>query len=514
MSDDKNSSIEAVNNNQFISREIMAEKLAKLICTMKKDDISPLMISGDWGTGKTTFCNEWLKTKIHESDVAENATNLPYQCIYIDAFLHDHLDDPLLVIINQIIFHFSKDKTPAEITDEIILRSVVALGIFLLKPVGYLTGIATGITLEDCKKLWEGLTAKTEAKTTEEMLSDIPKELFSEFQKKYNELNKEMELLKNILKAITSEQPLVIIIDELDRCKPSFAVKMLEVIKHVFEEPEIKFILVTNLTQLEKNIQHFYGAIDANRYLDKFFKFRCALPSVFKEDESNQLEYIPFKHFINIKQEKASVNEYFSNEMDNFFYELILINQLSLREVETFLRYLEIYIGLSDKENTGIAERYYEVLGVFLYYFRREVADQLLINKPFDANSDFVDQFAKAIGVYVCISNDINMHALIRSRLDHRILALKRALKGKIDSEEKLPTDYYLATMFYAVSPEKALVLLQTMFPTLKRDDWDSAYRILLMGQEEPFDTNRLDPSQNIVVITYMSNTIKTLQFM
>ncbi|MDO6804915.1 P-loop NTPase fold protein, partial [Wenyingzhuangia sp. 1_MG-2023] len=79
---------------------------------------------------------------------------------------------------------------------------------------------------------------------------------------------------------VTADSPIVIFIDELDRCRPDFAVQMLEVIKHTFDVVNVKFVLVTNTKQLRAAINHRYGPlVDAQRYLDKFLKFSVRLPA-------------------------------------------------------------------------------------------------------------------------------------------------------------------------------------------------------------------------------------------
>lgn len=64
---------------------------------------------------------------------------------------------------------------------------------------------------------------------------------------------------------------MIIFIDELDRCKPSFAVHLLEQIKHYLYDERIIFVLSVNQEELQYTIKHFYGnEFDASRYLDRF----------------------------------------------------------------------------------------------------------------------------------------------------------------------------------------------------------------------------------------------------
>lgn len=63
----------------------------------------------------------------------------------------------------------------------------------------------------------------------------------------------------------------VIFIDELDRCKPTYAVKLLERIKHYFNNDKIIFVFSTNLEELQSSVKCVYGeSFNAYRYLDRF----------------------------------------------------------------------------------------------------------------------------------------------------------------------------------------------------------------------------------------------------
>jgi hypothetical protein len=74
--------------------------------------------------------------------------------------------------------------------------------------------------------------------------------------------------------------PLVFIIDELDRCKPPFALEILKKIKHFFSVPGVSFVLVCSMEeQLVTAVRYSYGNIDAHMYLEKFYHIRLLFPS-------------------------------------------------------------------------------------------------------------------------------------------------------------------------------------------------------------------------------------------
>lgn len=89
------------------------------------------------------------------------------------------------------------------------------------------------------------------------------------------------QLFADFLESLLAERGnrLVIFIDELDRCNPSFAVKLLERIKHYFYNDRITFVFSVNINELQHTIKKHYGTdFDACRYLDRFFDFRISLP--------------------------------------------------------------------------------------------------------------------------------------------------------------------------------------------------------------------------------------------
>jgi hypothetical protein len=89
-------------------------------------------------------------------------------------------------------------------------------------------------------------------------------------------------------------RPLIFIIDELDRCKPTFALELLEKVKHIFSIPNVHFVLSTHLAQLENTVKFSYGSdVDARTYLQKFYNVILHLP-----DEGRHLnERVISKYF-------------------------------------------------------------------------------------------------------------------------------------------------------------------------------------------------------------------------
>lgn len=74
------------------------------------------------------------------------------------------------------------------------------------------------------------------------------------------------------------ESPLIVIIDELDRCRPDYALKVLEATKHFFDIPGVAFLLAIHKSQLIEIVRTVYGAeFEAREYLQRFFDLTIEL---------------------------------------------------------------------------------------------------------------------------------------------------------------------------------------------------------------------------------------------
>lgn len=87
--------------------------------------------------------------------------------------------------------------------------------------------------------------------------------------------------VKEIFNEILTEHAdkLVIFVDELDRCRPNFAIEILESIKHYFDDDRIIFVMSVNKSQLIHTVAQYYGNdFDSSLYLNKFFDINIQLP--------------------------------------------------------------------------------------------------------------------------------------------------------------------------------------------------------------------------------------------
>ncbi len=92
------------------------------------------------------------------------------------------------------------------------------------------------------------------------------------------------ERLRETLPCLASDvreetaHPLVFIIGELDRCRPTFAIALLERVKHIFDVPDVVFVFGVNRVELTRSVESVYGAIEARTYLRRLFDMEFVLP--------------------------------------------------------------------------------------------------------------------------------------------------------------------------------------------------------------------------------------------
>ena len=224
---------------------------------------STIAVDGKWGSGKTFFIkqstmviNAKKPVSIIEKEKREKILSKLFltesdnydDCnlaIYYDAWENDNDTEPVLSLIYEITKQLSVDFSLSDI-------SVVKTAGAIIEAISghNINGIKDALTSEDPFKKFK------EEKDVEQKIKDF---------------------FASIL--VERGNRLIIFIDELDRCKPTFAVHLLEQIKHYIFDDRITFVFSINLEQLQHTIKQYYGAdFDSCRYLDRFFDLRISMP--------------------------------------------------------------------------------------------------------------------------------------------------------------------------------------------------------------------------------------------
>lgn len=368
-------------------RKPIAENIIRLLTS--PIDLSPMVIDGSWGTGKTEFCQKLIRLMEQQQ--------LNYQPVYIDAFRSDHSGESLLALLAEIIKACTPENVDGRPSEQRtnLTRKIAKVAGFGIKTtfkaaMGHVLKQNTDDLAEELQQI---MNDDQEARSVAETVTDTANTIANHtidvaveaLLKEQIEAEKNLETLKSCLKELAADKPIILFIDELDRCRPDYAVDMLEVIKHVFDIENVKVVLVTNTKQLRAAINHRYGVeVDAQKYLDKFLKYSFALPEKVVAQTEQDRVLVSIHHFERLIKGSDIGGVLFGGYgVMDCIKEMIKRNNLSLRETERLVRFLEIYHSLSYGFGARNAPSvlWLRVVGVFIFCFYPSLMDDINKNR-------------------------------------------------------------------------------------------------------------------------------------
>lgn len=308
-------------------RKDFANKVIKLL---RSDiDVSPLVIDGDWGIGKTEFCR-----KLINLINAEHSDSL--HAIYVDAFAEDYFGNPLISLLSAL---YEEKQSPEFYKSELFSNTTAAIeGI-----VKNVAPIAFNLTLG--KEKGEIVTEIIKG-----AIQGTQQQLFSKLLKDRIEKTKQLEILHETISKVMDNRQVVLFIDELDRCRPDYALHMLETIKHIFNMENLQIVLVANLKQLVSVIQNVYTNNEdmAKQYLDKFIAQRVVLPFTVNEFSYGREEIRASQKYFEVLLTKyPDLNNGFFKQTKKLALTLIADFKFSLRDVEKVIRLARVTQALN-----------------------------------------------------------------------------------------------------------------------------------------------------------------------
>ncbi|OAL78560.1 P-loop ATPase [Acinetobacter sp. SFB] len=336
--------IEAAWEGDLWDRKRLGEQLTNYVDRLQCGAV--LALDARWGEGKTWFVRHWKKHLENEN----------HNVIYLDAFANDYLDDPFLTIAAEIsqAFKGSNEIDAKEIEDfnsktaSVLISLAAVIPMIAAKASMHWIGLggageAIKAVYDEGKDVFDVASDEIASKVKEKIENHhIEKQTIQDFK---NELAKLAEKL---------DKTLVFIIDELDRCRPDFAIRLIERIKHFFDIPKIVFILVMDKTQFSKVVCHNYGYDETlgEEYLDKFVDFTIYLKAardaenfeaiiktqLYKIGELTSLEdrselyfwllYLQLDKKLNSRELIKKINQYALLKTDSKDKNLILLSML------------------------------------------------------------------------------------------------------------------------------------------------------------------------------------------
>ena len=297
-----------------------------------------IALDDSWGNGKTFFVKQTqlVLQSYNSSDdnltdikgcmskLFQNHTPKNYFPIYYDAWSNDNDTDPILSIIF------------------IMLQDLACLQNYEVND----------------RKMWDTITNGLEVISTtfggprvKQFLDSVKGKNILDELKKCKETDKILnELFDVVLEKSSDDTRIVFFVDELDRCRPDFAVRLLERIKHYFLNEKIVFVFSINSLELQHTIKRHYGNdFNADKYLRRFFDFTIPLPAA------------------DMQKFYESIN--FSDNVARYNVAKVVMQKykFSLREITRYLQYLKVAVPESYEK--GFESQnffYFEVLVPFL----------------------------------------------------------------------------------------------------------------------------------------------------
>ena len=362
--------------NPFENCKLGRKKYAEILTSIVGSyaDGFVLAINNEWGTGKTTFIKMWQQ----HLNIKE------FRTLYFNAWENDFDSNPLVPIMSEL-------KTLIKDGDDTIFKSLLQKGAIITKKIlpALLKAIAGKYIDSDI--VVDAIKDSTEAAT------EILKDEIDEYAAKKKGLTEFRDELAKFITIEEDKRPIVFIIDELDRCRPNYAVEVLEQIKHFFSVPGIVFVLSIDKEQLGHAVRGVYGSeqLNVNEYLRRFIDLEFSIPVPDPKLYSLYLyEFFQFDDFF--FSEKRRQHSVFSHDQETLIEISSLLfekGKLTLRQQEKIFAHIRLTLNLF----TSNSYVFPGVIFVLLYFksFYREIYSDIKLKK-LDAQT-LLDKFSEVM---------------------------------------------------------------------------------------------------------------------
>jgi nucleoside-triphosphatase THEP1 len=241
---------------EFVSIENTLSNLESLISSLHKNRSWTIAINGKWGSGKTYLIDELIKRLEKEQENAK-----PNLVIKFNAWENVFFDDPLILILDAFRESLSEDKDSR-------IKSAMTSLISIMTHVGkYALKKTTSIDLDEIGELKDVLFKEN---------NDITTKLQS-----YRSI---LRTTKETITKISEQYKIVFIVDDLDRCMPQYAMKILEQLHYMVNVTGMINILAIDHNQLEKSVNTIFGdKIDYSGYIQKYIDMSFEIPKITKK---------------------------------------------------------------------------------------------------------------------------------------------------------------------------------------------------------------------------------------
>ena len=224
------------------------ERLASLMESIKPP--FTIGVYGNWGSGKTSYMD--LLKSVLEKDGR-------YKTVWFDSWKYENEGSLIAPLLSCVMEELDLKN------DNGTLKSAVKIGsaLALLSTKALTGGLLGASDITEAFKTYEGLS-----------------------EEKYKNWKSSVDTMRDNFDGLVkegndgSDKPLIIFIDDLDRCMPENAVKFLENIKHYLLAENVIFVIGVDKEVLSRGIEARYGTqlISGEEYLEKIINLGVLVP--------------------------------------------------------------------------------------------------------------------------------------------------------------------------------------------------------------------------------------------
>jgi len=354
--------------HDMLEREEPVEALSRILAAI--DGPGVVSVDAPWGAGKTTFLDM----------LSAVLSNGGFRVARFNAWTTDFSRQPFATLSSELLAQLDEDENsrvsgtlPAfRAAAAVVLRKAIPMGI-RLGTGGLVAGESAGEEIAD-------------------LLAGLSEDALSAYEEGKRSLENFRVTLGETSAAVKESTglPLVVVIDELDRCRPTYAIELLEVIKHLFGVDGVVFVMAIDVAELAHSVSAVYGAgFDGKRYLRRFIDVDYQLPSVSRTG------------FIAKQLEETGVNSFFKRTEDRDargtsglvqrMFELMLTSaQVGLRDVSQAIYRLGLVLSSmpSDRRAFPLASTCLIVLRtldreLYVRFVRGQASDEEVLDHVF-----------------------------------------------------------------------------------------------------------------------------------
>jgi hypothetical protein len=340
-----------------LDRKKYADVLTNIVSTYADGFV--LAINNKWGTGKTTFIRMW------EQDLRDQE----FKTVLFNAWENDFENNALTALMGELKTLTKKDEVNPNFESA-------------LKNAAVFTKNLAPVLVKAIVKKYMGASYEDLAEGVANSIGDI-------FEKDVNEYADKKKSIKDFRKSLSKfiadtwdGKPVVFIIDELDRCRPDYAVSILEQIKHFFSIPNIVFVLSIDKEQLGHAVRGVYGSesIDANEYLRRFIDIEYSIPEPDVEKYVKYLyNYYGFDEFFK-KPSRVSLHNQ-SYEIKNEIEDFIKLSTILFKHNNLTLRQIDKIFSKARLSLKTFKTNYYVMPELFVFLIFMKSNDYTLYNE-------------------------------------------------------------------------------------------------------------------------------------